>query len=35
VTRPDALVCSVENGRVMRIVYYNNQQRALTEAGLA
>jgi len=34
VTRADAIVSSVRQARISRIVYYNDQQRALAEAGL-
>jgi len=34
-TRGDALVCSVRERKVSRLVYYNDQARALREVGLA
>jgi ketosteroid isomerase-like protein len=34
-TRGDAIVSTVRDGKISRIVYYNDQQRALTEAALA
>jgi ketosteroid isomerase-like protein len=33
-TRGDALVCTVRDGKIARIVYYNDQDRARAEAGL-
>jgi len=35
VTRGDAMVCTVGDGQITEIVYYNDQARALAEAGLA
>ena len=34
-TRGDAMVCKVRDGQIDEIVYYNDQARALAEAGLA
>jgi ketosteroid isomerase-like protein len=35
VQRGDAMVCRVREGKIDEIVYYNDQARALGEAGLA
>ena len=33
-TRGDAMVCTVRDGKIARIVYFNDQARALAEAGM-
>ena len=35
VKRGDALVCTIRDDKIAEIVYYNDQTRALAEAGLA
>jgi len=35
VKRADALVCAVRDGKITQIVYFNDQPRALAEAGLS
>ena len=35
VTRGDAMVCKVRDGKIDEIVYYNDQARARAEAGFA